>query len=172
MKYIILDTETTGLNYKKDRIIEISLLKIKKNFIKSSIHKFFNVKRKISREAFKVHGIKKNFLKKKKEFKFYYKKIKKYINNNIIVSHNAKFDINFLKKEYKIIGENINFKAIDTLKIARKMFVGKRNNLESLGKRMKIKTNIFKNHSAYDDSLLLYNIFIKIKSRQIKVRVS
>ncbi|WP_458659163.1 exonuclease domain-containing protein [Candidatus Vidania fulgoroideorum] len=168
-KIIVIDTETTGLNPEKgDRIIEIACVEIKKGKIINSFHSYLNVKKKIDKKAYKIHGIKKNFLKKKPYFKEIKKKLYKIIKNSIIVSHNANFDIKFIKNEYKILGEKINLKAIDTLKIARKMFPGKKNSLIKFCERLKIKIKK-KMHSAINDAKILAQVFLFLKNNQIKI---
>lgn len=170
-KYIIIDTETTGLNPEKgDRIIELAMIKVsKKNKILDKFHSFFNVEKKISKKSFKIHGIKNKFLKKKKYFYEKIKKINNFIKKSIFVSHNAKFDIKFLKKEYKLLNIRKKFLAIDTLKIAKKFFPGKKNTLKKVCERLKIKINI-KMHSAINDARILMKVFFFFKNHQIVIK--
>ena len=70
MKEIVLDTETTGISVKEGhRIVEIgcieldNLIPTKKNF-----HCYLNPERKVSENAFKIHGYSDKFLSDKKKF--------------------------------------------------------------------------------------------------------
>ncbi|MGX7582504.1 3'-5' exonuclease [Candidatus Vidania fulgoroideorum] len=168
-KYVILDTETTGLYPEKgDRIIEISMIKIYKNKILKKFHSFFNVKKKISKSSYKIHNIKNSFLKKKKYFHEKINLIDNFIKKSIIVSHNAKFDIKFLKKEYEYLKKKRKFYAIDTLKIVRKIFPGKKNTLKKICERFKIKK--LKMHSAINDAKILTKIFFYLKNNQYSIK--
>ncbi|MGX7589309.1 3'-5' exonuclease [Candidatus Vidania fulgoroideorum] len=165
-KIVVIDTETTGLK-KKDRIIEIACLTIKKNKINDTFHTYLYNNRKISKESFKLHKIKKKKLKNKPEFKDVHKKLDKILKNNIIVAHNAKFDLKFLKREYAMIGKYRKFKYIDTLNMAKKIFPGKKNSIKNLSKRLKIK-NYKKMHRAINDANILAKIYLKFKNIQKK----
>ncbi|MGX7577149.1 exonuclease domain-containing protein [Candidatus Vidania fulgoroideorum] len=168
---VILDTETTGLSVKKDRIIEIGCVKLKNFKIIDIFHSYFKVSKKISISSYKIHGITNNFLKNKKHFKYKYKSFLKFIKNNTLYSHNSKFDYSFLKKEFKILDKKINFKIKDTLRIVRKKFPGKKNSLDSLIKRFKLKRTLAK-HNALEDALLLTKIFLIIKVKKKKINFS
>ncbi|MGX7589447.1 3'-5' exonuclease [Candidatus Vidania fulgoroideorum] len=170
MHYIILDTETTGLNPKKgDRIIELAMIKVSNNKIKDIFHSYFKVDKKISKKSKKIHGIDEKKLKNKKSFKYKINKINNFIKNNILVSHNSKFDLKFLKNEYELIGIKRKFISIDTLKIFRKIYPGKKNTLIKICERLKIK--IYKKmHSAINDAKILTKIFFFLKNPQKKIK--
>ncbi|MGX7589165.1 exonuclease domain-containing protein [Candidatus Vidania fulgoroideorum] len=169
-RYISLDTETTGLDVKNDRIIEISCVEIINYRITGKyFHSYIKTDTKISKEAFKIHNIKGEFLRNKPNFKKISSKIKKIIGKSKLIIHNVGFDYKILKNEYKRIGMKIDFKTIDTLKIAKKKFPGKKNSLEFLCKRFNIKKN--KIHSAYQDSINLAKIFIFFCMKQKKINL-
>ena len=64
MREIILDTETTGLNYESgDRIIEVGCVELYNHIPTGKTLQFFcNVQKKISEEASSIHGITNEFL--------------------------------------------------------------------------------------------------------------
>ena len=69
MKEIILDTETTGLSVKDGhRIVEIGCIELD-NYIptKNQFHYYLNPERKVSEQAYKVHGYSDEFLSTKKK---------------------------------------------------------------------------------------------------------
>ena len=71
MKEIVLDTETTGISYKEGhRIVEIGCIEME-NLIptKNNFHCYLNPERKVSENAFKVHGYSDEFLSKQKNLK-------------------------------------------------------------------------------------------------------
>ncbi len=64
MKEIILDTETTGISTKEGhRIVEIGCIELE-NLVptKNKFHFYLNPERKVSEEAFKIHGYSDEFL--------------------------------------------------------------------------------------------------------------
>ena len=98
MLEIILDTETTGLSTKeKHRIVEIGCIELRDQIPTDKIfHEYLNPERKISEDAFKVHGYSNEFLANKKTFKEIAKNFLKFIENKKIIIHNAEFDLSFL----------------------------------------------------------------------------
>lgn len=170
-KKIILDIETTGLDFNKgDKIIEICCLEIKNRNITNNIfHEYINPNRNISDEAYKIHGIDNFFLSKKPIFKDISDKFINFIFNSKIIIHNAKFDVGFINSELVKIGlKKINFyclKIIDTLKIAKKLFPNKHNSLDSLCSRFNIVSNR-KKHNALLDCKLLAKIYLIITRKE------
>ena len=70
MKEIVLDTETTGISVKEGhRIVEIGCIELD-NLVptKSKFHCYLNPGRKVSEQAFKVHGYSDEFLSRQKKF--------------------------------------------------------------------------------------------------------
>ena len=111
MRYIVLDTETTGLDPDDGhKIIEIGCIEIlNRNVTSNSFHKYINPNREIDIEASKIHGLTYNSLKDKPMFEEIYEEFSNYIGDSPIIIHNAPFDISFLKKEYSDLSKTINF---------------------------------------------------------------
>ena len=131
MRYIVLDTETTGLDPDDGhKIIEIGCVEIlNRNVTSNTFHKYINPNREIDIEASKIHGLTYNNLKDKPLFEEVYEEFSSYISNSPIIIHNAPFDIGFLKKEYSVFSKTNNFfnnEIIDSLKLARKISPGKK----------------------------------------------
>jgi len=118
MKIIILDTETTG-NKEEDRICQLSYLVMNENLeIEEIYNELVKPPLPISYEAMAVHHITNEMVEDKPQIKYTdaYKRLKE-LNSpeNLIVIHNAKFDLDMLKKE----GFNSFFKLIDTFRILK-----------------------------------------------------
>ena len=98
MKEIILDTETTGLSTSaKHRIIEIACIELKDQIPTGNIfHEYLNPERKVSPEAYKVHGYSDEFLADKKKFSEIANNFFNFIKNKKVIIHNASFDLSFL----------------------------------------------------------------------------
>ena len=130
---LILDTETTGLNFDHDKIIEIGVVELIDNVLTQNyFHEYINPEIEISLSAQKLHGISNKFLIGKPTFSNVVKKFLEFIKDDTIIIHNAAFDTNFINKELQNCGlNNIKNSIIDTIKIAKKEFPGQTVNLDS-----------------------------------------
>ena len=167
MRYIILDTETTGLDPDDGhKIIEIGCIEIlNRNITNNTFHKYINPNREIDIEASKIHGLTNSFLKDKPVFEEIYPELREYISNSPIIIHNAPFDIGFLKKEHStatVSDDFLNNEIIDSLKLARKISPGKKNTLDALCERYSVDNSDRTLHGALLDAKLLAYVYLKM----------
>ena len=165
MKEILLDTETTGLSSVNDKIIEIACIEIEDHIpTGEKFHVFLNPEMEISQGAYDTHGISKEFLKDKPKFNDVAKDFVKFIDGKKLVIHNAEFDLAFLNKELKEVGEKqiSSENIVDTLNVAREKFPGAQNSLDALCKRFKIDNSRRQKHSALLDCELLAKVYIEL----------
>ncbi len=166
MKEVILDTETTGLEVKEGhRIVEIGCVELDNYVITSKkFHGYLNPERKVSEQAFKVHGYSDEFLSTQKKFKDIVDDFLDFIKDKKLVIHNASFDLAHLNNELSLIGRKKIDESvvIDTLEIARKKFPGSQINLDALCKRYKIDNSKRKKHTAIIDCELLNKVYINL----------
>ena len=149
MKEIVLDTETTGLNVKDGhRIVEIGCIELE-NLVptKNNFHCYLNPERKVSEQAFKVHGYSDDFLAKQKKFSEIVEEFLAFIEGKKLIIHNAEFDLSHINNELLILGKDkLKNDVEDTLNLARNKYPGSSINLDALCKRYKIdnskRTNI------------------------------
>ena len=170
VKEVILDTETTGLDVKDGhRIVEIGCLELD-NFVITSkkFHCFINPERKVSEQAFKVHGYSDKFLSQQKKFSDVAEEFLKFIENKKLVIHNASFDLSHLNNELVLLGKKkINHDVVvDTLEMARKKFPGSQNSLDALCKRFKIDNSKREKHSALVDCELLSRVYVNLAGQK------
>jgi len=166
MKEIILDTETTGLNIRDGhRIVEIGCIEID-DYVptKKQFHCYLNPEKKVSEQAFKVHGYSDEFLASQKKFKDVADDFLEFINDKKLVIHNADFDLSHLNNELSLVGKKkIDKKmVIDTLQIARDKFPGSQISLDALCKRYKIDNSRRIKHTAIIDCELLTKVYINL----------
>ena len=163
---IVLDTETTGLSIKEGhRIVEIGCIELKNQIPTNRFfHCLLNPERKVSDEAFKVHGYSDEFLSKQKKFPEIANDFLQFIDGKKLIIHNADFDLSHLNNELKIIGKNFIKRdmVIDTLELAREKFPGSAVNLDSLCKKFKISYSKDKRHNALVDCDLLSKVYINL----------
>jgi len=165
MKEIVLDTETTGISVKEGhRIVEIGCIELD-NLIptKNRFHCYLNPERKVSENAFKVHGYTDEFLSNKYKFSDISEKFLAFIKDKRLIIHNADFDIAHLNNELLKLGKNkIDNEIVDTLVLAREKFPGSQASLDALCKRYKIDNSKRVNHTALIDCELLVKVYINL----------
>ena len=165
MKEIILDTETTGISTKEGhRIVEIGCIELE-NLVptKNKFHFYLNPERKVSEEAFKIHGYSDEFLLNQKKFSDIGDDFIKFIKDKRLIIHNAEFDLAHLNNELKLFGkEEIKNEVIDTLVIARNKFPGSQVSLDALCKRFRIDNSKRVTHTALIDCDLLAKVYVNL----------
>jgi len=163
---IVLDTETTGLSVKNGhRIVEIGCIELD-NLVptKKIFHFYLNPERKVSEEAFKVHGYSDEFLSDKKKFSEIADEFLDFIKDKKIIIHNAEFDITHINNELLIAGKEKITKEniVDTLDIARNKYPGSAISLDALCKRFRIDNSKREKHTALIDCELLSKVYINL----------
>ena len=167
MRYIVLDTETTGLDPDDGhKIIEIGCIEIiNRKVTDNTFHKYINPLREIDIEASKVHGLTASNLSDKPLFNDIYDEFVSYISDSPLIIHNAPFDVGFLKKEFNYLERKtgfINNEIIDSLKLARKISPGKKNTLDALCDRYSVDNSDRNFHGALLDARLLAYVYLKL----------
>ena len=166
MNEIFLDTETTGLSAKDgDRIVEIACIETKDLIPTNRVfHKIINPQKKVSSEAFKVHGFSDDFLKTKEKFDEVVEDFLEFIKNKKLIIHNAPFDIGFLNTELRRANKKIlDLKNVeDSLTLARSKFPASSNSLDNLCKRFNIDLSRRTKHNALLDCELLREVYINL----------
>ena len=163
---IVLDTETTGLSVKDGhRIVEIGCVELVNRMpTKNIFHCYLNPERKISEDAFKIHGYSDEFLANKTKFIEIADKFLNFIGDKNLVIHNASFDLAHINNELKIIGKKplSNSRIVDTLEIAREKFPGSQISLDALCKKFRIDSSKREKHSAVKDCELLAKVYVNL----------
>ena len=125
--YVCVDLETTGLDPKRDRIIEIGAVKVERGEIVAEWETLVNPGRKLEECIVKLTGIRDEQLVDAEKISAHLPALFAFLENYVILGHSVLFDFSFLKKS--AVNERMGFErqGIDTLKIARKYL----NDLES-----------------------------------------
>lgn len=165
IREIILDTETTGLDFKSGhKIIEIGAVEmIDRRLTGRKYHQYINPSRAVSHEAYKIHGISDSFLEGRPKFCDIADAFLAFVGTDSrFVIHNARFDVGFLNHELTLIGKpSFNLAdAVDTLTIARAKFPGHRASLDALCRRYKIDLSGRIFHGALKDATLLARVYL------------
>ena len=172
MRQIFLDTETTGLESKLGhRIIEIAAVEmINRTLTGRQFHNYLNPDRKVEAGALQIHGLTDDFLQDKQKFFDITNELLEFIDDAELIMHNAPFDVGFLNNELGLAKlqplENYCHSITDTLKIAKELHPGKRNNLNALCERYQINNSKRVLHGALLDAELLAEVYLAITRGQ------
>ena len=166
MREIVLDTETTGINpHDGHRIIEIGALElINHTPTGAQLHLYINPEREVDAGAVEVHGISNDFLADKPVFADVVDEFQAFVGSDMMVIHNASFDVGFINAELKRLGRAPYpmSQAVDTLAMARKKFPGAQANLNALCRRFEIDNGHRDLHGALIDADLLAEVYIEL----------
>ncbi len=122
-KYCVFDTETTGLSARYDRIIEFGGVLIEGGRVTRRFDKFINPEMPLPEDSAAINHITEDDVKDAPTFAELWPEIKEFLGDNILVAHNATFDIGFLNASLKRMGlPPISNPVIDTLAISHYMF--------------------------------------------------
>ncbi len=166
MREIIFDTETTGLDPKQERIIEIGAVELENRFPtgRTFHHYIYPDSRKVDPGALAVHGISDADLAGKPLFSAIADAFLEFVGDGKLVAHNAGFDKSFLNAELERMNRLpvADEAFIDTLAIARRRHPMGPNSLDALCKRYGISNAHRTKHGALLDSELLAEVYIEM----------
>ncbi|MEI5639145.1 MULTISPECIES: DNA polymerase III subunit epsilon [unclassified Pseudoalteromonas] len=178
-RQIVLDTETTGIDPKAGhRIIEIGCVElVNRRLTGNNFHVYINPERDIEEKAIDVHGITNEFLRNKPFFHQIAQEFFDYIKGAQLVIHNAPFDVGFMDHEFAKLNKGYPdthqyCDVLDTLKMARDLHPGQKNNLDALCRRYDIDNSKRTLHGALLDSEILADVYLAMTGGQKKLNLA
>ncbi len=173
MRQIVLDTETTGLEWQAGhRIIEIGCVEIlNRRVTGQDFHHYLQPDRVIDEGALAIHGISNEFLADKPRMADVVESFLDYVRGAELIIHNAAFDVGFLNYELSLLGERWGkiedyCTVVDTLEMARRMYPGQRNSLDALCKRLDVDNSHRELHGALLDARILADVYLAMTGGQ------
>jgi len=172
MRWIILDTETTGLDPKQGhRVIEIAGVEVvDRRPTGRHVHFYLDPEREIDAGATDVHGLTWETLREKPKFADIAGEFIEFARGAMWIIHNAPFDLAFLDEELKRLDlpstAAICVEVVDTLALAREQFPGKKNALDALCERFGIAHAHRTLHGALLDAELLAEVYLAMTRGQ------
>jgi DNA polymerase-3 subunit epsilon len=166
VREIVLDTETTGLDPNAGhRLVEVACVELFNRLpTGKTFQSYFNPDRDMPEEAFKVHGLSREFLGAHPRFPEKVEAFLEFIADAPLVIHNAEFDLRFLRAELKLCsreGCSVN-PVVDTVLLARQKFPGSPASLDALCRRFAIDLSQRSLHGAMLDCELLAQVYIEL----------
>lgn len=168
LRFIVFDTETTGLNIKEDRILSIGTVAISELTIKiSDSFECYLSQNIFKNDSVKIHGILKEGSKEKVEEKEAITQFLNHIKNAVLVAHHTAFDIAMINASLKRMGlPKLKNKALDLGYLYKKTdldrTVKNHFSLDDLAERFKIRQH--DRHTAPGDAFITALIFLKVLS--------
>jgi len=171
--FVVVDTELTGLNRKKDELISIGAVKISNLQIdlSSMFHQFIQPEEMAHTQATLVHRITPEQLAQAEPAEKILPQFLDYIHGSLLVGHHLMLDMHFLNKAAKkIMGGTLSNPGIDTMRMAQgynRVRLGHYHehnpreisyNLDDLGKEYGLP--VFKPHDALEDALQTAYLFL------------
>ncbi|MDY0013185.1 MAG: DNA polymerase III subunit epsilon [Rhodocyclaceae bacterium] len=172
MRQVVLDTETTGLEWRNGhRVIEIGCVElVNRTLTGRHYHVYVNPEREIDAGAQAVHGISREFLADKPRFRDLAEEFEDFVAGAELVIHNASFDVGFLDHELSLLGRapiaTLCGGVVDTLRMAKELNPGKKASLDALCDRYGIDNGHRTLHGALLDAELLAEIYLAMTRGQ------
>ncbi|WP_042374038.1 PolC-type DNA polymerase III [Neobacillus jeddahensis] len=150
--FVIFDVETTGLSAVYDTIIELAAVKVKDGEIIDRFESFANPHHRLSATTINLTGITDDMVQSAPEVGEVIQKFHDWVGDDVLVAHNASFDMGFLNVGYTKIGlEKAKNPVIDTLELGRFLYPEMKNHrLNTLTKKFDIE--LTQHHRAIYDA--------------------
>jgi DNA polymerase III subunit epsilon len=171
MRQIFLDTETTGLDWRGgDRIVEIGCVEmIERRLTGKTYHVYLNPGRDVG-DSERIHGLSNEYLADKPTYEQVAEEFEAFVAGGELIIHNASFDVGFLNMEQeRIKRQKVNAlcpEIVDTVKVAKELFPGKKASLDALCDRYAINNSHRTLHGALLDAELLAEVYLAMTRGQ------
>jgi DNA polymerase-3 subunit alpha (Gram-positive type) len=169
--YCVLDLETTGFSPITEKITEIGIMKFKDGKVIDKFSCFVNPEKPIPQRVVEVTNITDDMVRNAETIEKVFPKMLDFINDSVLVAHNAAFDMGFLKHNASVLSYEFDFTYVDTLTLAQEIFYDfKTYKLGRIAKNLGIKVEVA--HRALDDvdtTVKVFNVMLeKLKERGAK----
>lgn len=167
-RYIIFDLETTGLSAATERIIEIGAVKVENGEISESFDLFVDPEKAITPEITRLTSITNEMVAGAPKEAAALEQFFRFCDGcDILVAHNADFDMGFLRAAIRRCGREEDPVQIDTLVMARAMYPElKKHKLDTIAERLGVTQK--HHHRADDDARVLAEIFLKMVQKLVE----
>lgn len=169
-RYVVLDTETTGLDPNQGhRMVEIGLVEIIHRQRQKVWQQYLNPERESDPEALRIHGLTTDFLSAHPPFERIIDSFLAFLGDSPLIIHNAPFDLKFLDYQMGQAGHkplSKTHQVIDTLPMARSLYPGKKVSLDALCDRYRVERSQRTYHGAALDAALLADVYLRMTQGQ------
>lgn len=150
---IVLDTETTGLDYTREKIIEFAAIRLENGKIKAKFQTLINPEQHIRKSSMAIHGISEEMVKDAPTEAETLPAILEFIGDYPIVAHNAIFDYSFLNEaSLRVFNKELTNARIDTQQLFKEVYPDlESHGLEALTRKFKVEFTT--HHRAMADAM-------------------
>lgn len=164
LTYVVFDTETTGLNPSQgDQIIQLGAIRIVNSRLlyHEIIDQLVDPKRFVPPESVAIHGIDPALLKGQPTIDKVLPHFHKFVENSVLVAHNAAFDMRFLELQEEKTGLRFTNPVLDTLLLSSIIHPNQdSHSLEGLAERLNV--TIVGRHTALGDAIVTGEVLVKM----------
>ena len=160
---IVLDTETTGLDYTRERLVEFAAVRLENGKITDEYQTLINPQQHIRKSSIAIHGITPEMVEDAPTEEEVMPEILKFIGDYPIVAHNVIFDYSFLNEaKLRVTGEKMENPRIDSQMMFKEIAPElESHGLEALTKRFNV--DLTNHHRAMADTMGLALAYPKLK---------
>ena len=175
--YTVIDTETTGFDLVYNSIIEVAAVRVRNGKVQDTFSSLIKPPKcyyilengeeiayyYVDDHITKLTGITNEMLEEAPDAAEVLPKFVEFIGDDILVAHNANFDINFLYETMsKVIGQPLKNDFIDTMRISRKLFPASEHH-RSCDLAQNCGVPYENAHRALNDSMITHSCFEKMR---------
>jgi DNA polymerase-3 subunit alpha (Gram-positive type) len=162
--FVVFDIETTGLNPKHDKIIEIAAVRIEGGQVAETFTALIDPHEPLSEKIKELTGIEDEHLTGQPGIEEILPRFLEFARGAVLVAHNAGFDTGFVREACSQHGYPYELTSVDTLGLSRLLLKDlKRHRLNMVAKHLGVKLE--NHHRALDDAAATAEIFIKLVAR-------
>lgn len=160
-EYVTLDLETTGLEPKRDRIIEIGAVKVSNGVVTGEYTTLIDPQMEIPERISKLTGISNDMVQGKPLIQKVLGEFLEFCGDLPLLGHNILFDYSFVKHQAVNCGFEFEKEAVDTLKIARAVLPDlPSRSLQNLRQHFEIPQGDA--HRALEDARTTYHLYERL----------
>lgn len=165
---IVLDTETTGLDHKVERLIEVAAVRLEDGEVVARFSELIRPDVPVRHSSFQIHGISDEMLAEAPGEDEVIPRLLEFIGETPFAAHNAIFDYSFINAAHKrLYGKSWKIRRIDTLDVYRSVFPDEPSHgLSSLLARFGFDPSV--KHRALDDALCLAQVYPRLRQLYVQ----
>ena len=166
LTYVVLDTETTGLNPEQgDEIVQIAAARIVNGrlLLRETFETLVDPERSIPAKSIEFHGITEPMVQGAPKIDDAGARLRRFAEDSVIVAHNTPFDLAFFHKHAERIGARFDMPALDTVLLSSVLFgQSAAHSLDDLAERFEIDIPEKDRHTARGDAEATAKILLRM----------